>query len=151
MENLFNQKDFVAIVDRLNSINQLSERKWGKMDVNQMIVHLKDQLDIALGNKAAKAQGPYILRTIWGKWLAIYIVPWRKGKESTPKEMDALLNGAVITDFESDKHLLISRIQEFVSITGDFSPHPFFGKLNTKDWGRLAWKHLNHHLMQFGA
>lgn len=151
MENLFNQKDFDAIVARLDSINQFSERKWGKMDVNQMIVHLKDQLDIALGNKAAKAQGPFIFRTIVGRWLAIYALPWRKGKEITAKEMDALLNGAIITDFESDKHLLLLRLKEFISTTTGFSPHPFFGKLNNKDWGRLAWKHLNHHLLQFSA
>jgi hypothetical protein len=151
MENLFNQKDFDAIVARLNSISQFSERKWGKMDVNQMVVHLKDQLDIALGNKSAKAQGPFILRTIMGRWLALYALPWRKGKEVTAKEMDALLNGAIITDFESDKDLLLTRLMEFISTNSGFSPHPFFGNLSNKDWGRLAWKHLNHHLLQFSA
>jgi hypothetical protein len=151
MENLFNQKDFDAIVERLNSISQFSERKWGMMDVNQMVVHLKDQLDIALGNKSAKAQGPFILRTVMGRWLALYALPWRKGKEVTAKEMDALLNGAIITDFESDKDLLLTRLMEFISTNAGFSPHPFFGNLSNKDWGRLAWKHLNHHLLQFSA
>jgi hypothetical protein len=151
MENLFNQKDFDAIVARLNSISQFSQRKWGKMDINQMVVHLKDQLDIALGNKSAKAQGPFILRTVMGRWLALYALPWRKGKEVTAKEMDALLNGAIITDFESDKDLLLTRLMEFISTNDGFSPHPFFGKLSNKDWGRLAWKHLNHHLLQFSA
>jgi hypothetical protein len=64
--------------------------------------------------------------------------------------MDASVNGMIITDFESDKHLLLIRIKEFTSATS-FSPHPFFGKLGNKDWGRLAWKHINHHLVQFGA
>lgn len=150
MENLFNQKDYEAIILRFNSITPLSERTWGRMDVNQMVVHLKDQLDIALGNKPAAAQGPVILRTMVGRWMALYFVPWRKGKEATPKEMDASKNGMIITDFESDKHLLIIRIKEFISAPG-FAPHPFFGKINNKDWGRLAWKHINHHLLQFGA
>lgn len=120
------------------------------MDVNQMVVHLKDQLDIALGNKTAKAQGPLILRTVIGRYLALYILPWRKGKEITPKEMDAANNGMIITDFESDKDLLLVRIKEFI-LAAHFSPHPFFGQINKKDWGRLAWKHINHHLLQFGA
>lgn len=150
MENLFNQKDYEKIIQRFNSITPLSDRVWGKMDVNQMVVHLKDQLDIALGIKAAKAQGPLILRTTVGRWLVLYVLPWRKGKEVTPKEMDASINGMIITDFESDKHLLLMRIKQFTVASG-FSPHPFFGKLGKKDWGRLAWKHINHHLLQFGA
>ncbi len=150
MENLFIQKDYEAIVLRINSISPLSERQWGKMEVNQMVVHLKDQLDIALGNKPATAQGPIILRTIIGRRLALYLLPWIKGKLKTPKEMDALKNGIIITDFESDKHLLLMRMEEFVSAKG-FASHPFFGKINNKDWGRLAWKHINHHLLQFGA
>lgn len=150
MENLLNQKDCEKIIRRMNTITPFSEKLWGKMDVNQMIVHLKDQLDIALGIKVAKAQGPLILRTMVGRNLALYFLPWRKGKEATPKEMDASLNGMIITDFESDKHLLLSRIKEF-EVAASFYPHPFFGKLGNKDWGRLAWKHINHHLLQFGA
>lgn len=150
MENLLNQKDCEKIVQRFNSITSLSERLWGRMDVNQMVVHLKDQLDIALGIKAAKAQGPLLYRTMLGRWFVFYLLPYRRGKEVTPKEMDATLNGTIITDFESDKHLLLTRIKEF-TMANDFSPHPFFGKISKKDWGRLAWKHINHHLLQFGA
>jgi hypothetical protein len=29
--------------------------------------------------------------------------------------------------------------------------HPFFGPLTHAGWGRLAWKHLDHHLRQFGC
>jgi hypothetical protein len=150
MENLFNQKDYDALILRINSITPLSERLWGKMEVNQMVVHLKDQLDIALGNKPATAQGPLILRTLLGRRLALYILPWRKGKEKTPREMDAMANGIIVTEFESDKHLLFIRLEEFVAANG-FAAHPFFGKISNKDWGRLAWKHINHHLLQFGA
>ena len=120
------------------------------MEVNQMVVHLKDQLDIALGNKTAIAQGPAIFRTIVGKFLVLYLVPWRKGKEVTPREMDAFKNGSTVAGFEIDKHLLMVRLKEFISASG-FSPHPYFGKLNKKEWGRLAWKHFNHHLLQFGV
>ena len=29
--------------------------------------------------------------------------------------------------------------------------HPFFGPLTSAEWDRLQWKHLDHHLRQFGA
>lgn len=150
MKNLLNKKDSKEIITRFQSITTLSEGLWGKMEVHQMVVHIKDQLDIALGNKAAKAQGPLILRTIIGRLLALYVLPWRKGRETTPREMDALLNKSIITDFESDKHLFLERIKEFIA-AADYYPHPFFGQLNNRSWGRLAWKHINHHLLQFGA
>ena len=151
MENIFNPNDYQAIVLRFNNITPLSQHAWGKMDVDQMVVHLKDQLDIALGNKPAMAQGPVVLRTFIGRWIALYLAPWPKSKLDTPREMNASLNGMIVTDFESDKHLLLIRLNEFITAPAGFAAHPFFGKINNKDWGRLVWKHLNHHLLQFGA
>jgi hypothetical protein len=29
--------------------------------------------------------------------------------------------------------------------------HPMFGELNQKQWGKLIYIHLNHHLNQFGV
>jgi len=31
------------------------------------------------------------------------------------------------------------------------SPRCFFGKLSGKEWGELMYKHIDHHLRQFGA
>jgi len=30
-------------------------------------------------------------------------------------------------------------------------PHPFFGKMNIAEWDGLTWKHIDHHLKQFGV
>ena len=30
-------------------------------------------------------------------------------------------------------------------------PHPFFGPLTAAEWDLLQWKHLDHHLRQFGV
>src|SRR5450432_3113206 len=98
MENLFNQKDREAIILRFNAITPQSERLWGKMEVNQMVVHVKDQLDIAMGNKRSKGQGPFFFRTFVGRWLALYIAPWGKGKQAAQREMDTLKTGIFITD-----------------------------------------------------
>jgi len=29
--------------------------------------------------------------------------------------------------------------------------HPFFGPLTNEEWNALQWKHLSHHLRQFGC
>ena len=32
-----------------------------------------------------------------------------------------------------------------------FSPHPIFGEMNRDEWGKIAYKHIDHHFRQFGV
>jgi hypothetical protein len=57
-------------------------------------------------------------------------------------------------NFEEAKTNLIALVREFMNsgpsgLTKD--PHPFFGKLTSQEWDILMWKHLDHHLRQFGV
>ncbi len=57
-------------------------------------------------------------------------------------------------DFSREKERLKGCIQAFHD-GGEAectqSPHPFFGNLSPGDWSRGMYKHLDHHLRQFGA
>jgi hypothetical protein len=56
--------------------------------------------------------------------------------------------------FESEKQKLTAMINKFQQGgPGKLSqdPHPFFGKLTVDEWDQLQWKHLDHHLRQFGV
>ena len=54
-------------------------------------------------------------------------------------------------EFETERNKLVGMITRFseASITRD--PHPFFGKLTLDEWSKGTWKHLDHHLKQFGV
>ena len=57
-------------------------------------------------------------------------------------------------DFEHTKDQLIVLVQRFTKLGAaglSKDPHPFFGKLTTEEWDLLNWKHLDHHLRQFGV
>jgi hypothetical protein len=63
----------------------------------------------------------------------------------------------IITDprkFEDEKAILIEHIQAF-SNGGPHActrhPNPFFGKLTPDEWARGQYKHIDHHLQQFGV
>ncbi len=62
----------------------------------------------------------------------------------------------IVTDernFEKEKRQLIDMIKRFTS-TADphiVQQHPFFGKMSGNEWAVLAYKHLDHHLRQFGV
>lgn len=56
--------------------------------------------------------------------------------------------------FEEEKLRLIEHVKRFSNdgskgLTQE--PHPFFGKLTSEEWDILQWKHMDHHLRQFGA
>ena len=46
---------------------------------------------------------------------------------------------------------IVSRLSEKGPEGITKEPHPFFGALAPEEWNTLTWKHLDHHLSQFGA
>ena len=57
-------------------------------------------------------------------------------------------------DFAREQEQLKSKLRQFHQ-GGETQctrhPHPFFGPLSPQEWSRGMYKHLDHHLRQFGA
>ena len=49
MNNLYNQSDVVGIIEQLEKLTPNAEKKWGKMDIGQMLAHINVSLETALG------------------------------------------------------------------------------------------------------
>jgi hypothetical protein len=45
----------------------------------------------------------------------------------------------------------IHRLEQYAHFTTPYFVHPFFGKMSKEQVGRMAYKHADHHLRQFGA
>ena len=57
-------------------------------------------------------------------------------------------------DFTAERARLTELIDRFTERGQDAAgkeTHAFFGKLSGKEWGELMYKHIDHHLRQFGA
>ena len=57
-------------------------------------------------------------------------------------------------DFVREKDVLLSYVDRFITVGPEIitnKTHPFFGELSLEEWGRLQWKHLDHHLRQFSV
>jgi hypothetical protein len=147
--NIFNQTDFDEIKKRLDKLDANSPRLWGKMQVNEMLEYSCLQLKLALGEmEGIKNEGSFLLRTSFGRWLGLYGPNWKKGT-NTPAQMNIVAQHIKAATFNVEKATLLNYLENFRN-KSDFNQHPFFGKLHKKDWGRLVWKHLDHHLRQFG-
>lgn len=146
MPTLLNSTDREALVTRLRRLQPSSKPDWGTFTAPKMVCHLADALRIGLGDLPAKRVDTLPSRTLL-KWLVVYspLSPPR-GKIDTAPEM--LSTGpATWAEDVATVELLIERI----ATTPTTATHPAFGPLSHTGWGRLSWKHLDHHLRQFGC
>lgn len=57
-------------------------------------------------------------------------------------------------DFDEEKESLLKTLDEYLLCFQNKNlpdQHVLFGKMQSKDWGFLEYKHLHHHLKQFGV
>ena len=117
------------------------------MNAPQMLAHVADQIRMGLGQIPARnGSGLY---SVWPmNYLAIYVVPWPHGAKG-PIEAFTTKPKA----WDSDREALIALIDKFCDAKqqAKWPEHPLFGKLSGKDWAALSYKHLSHHLGQFGV
>ena len=134
------------LLARFEKLTAEARPAWGSMNAAQMLAHLADTLKTAMGTKTATVV-PSALSNPIVRTLIIYYLPWPKGAPSPP---EFIRNHE--ENFEDNLTALRGTLEEFVS-TGEnarHKPHPSFGQLSGKAWGRLVYRHLDHHLRQFG-
>jgi hypothetical protein len=149
--NIFTPNDFDRICHRIDKLSSGNNRRWGTMSLTQMMAHCSIQLELALDSKKTnKLEGPGIMRTHLGRYLALYVLPWVPGLPA-PEKMNTSKNDFNGLVFEEERKRLLHLLKKLRSYSGELNAHPFFGLLNRKDWGRLVWKHLDYHLRQFSA
>jgi hypothetical protein len=120
---------------------------WGKLTASRMLAHISDQIRMALGDVSAR-RGSGLL-SIWPvNYLMIYVVPWPHGAKGP---VEAFTTKPATWDGDIDQ--LLALIRRFCEKHQERSwpEHPLFGKLSGKDWAALSYKHLTHHLRQFGV
>ncbi len=149
MKTLFQKEAVDEIVERINKLKPETQRLWGKMSVNQMLAHCSVGMKTASGELFLKSS--FLLRLIGGlfKSQTTNNKPISKSSPTHP--------GFIIGDtegFEKEKQTLISLINQFHK-GGESkcttNPHAFFGKLTPTQWSSQMYKHINHHLTQFGV
>ncbi len=134
------------LLARIDKLTPESRPAWGSMNAAQMLAHLADPLKTAMGTKPV-AVVPGALSNPIVRTLVIYYLPWPKGAPAPP---EFIRNHE--ENFGDNLTALRGTLEEFVA-TGEnanHKPHPSFGQLSGKAWGRLVYRHLDHHLRQFG-
>lgn len=150
MKNFFEVSNRRGLLDRLDGLRPDAAHLWGKMDVAQMCAHCAIALEVAAGD-VPKTQA------FIGKVLAPFVKKkFLHGTEPLSKNSptDPTFVVSDSRDFAREKARLVEiakRFGEAGAAAADRRMHSFFGRLTGEEWGVLMYKHLDHHLRQFGA
>lgn len=151
MGNVLNIKDFEEIKIRIADLKRDDLPIWGKMNVGEMLCHTADQIKLATGEIKSEDRSKFISRTLV-KRLILMGMKAPKGKVETLAEVNPHKLGSKPVNFDSDRDYLLRKLQEFIDFNeNEVKPHALFGKLSKKQWGKIIYAHLDHHLNQFGS
>lgn len=147
-QTLWNEADSASLRTRLSKLSTKSPRQWGTMNVGQMLRHIDIAYKNAIGEiRVAKNPMAFFVSLKPVKWLMIQGLPFQKNLP-TAKEYKSTPN----VDFGAAYDTFLNTFDRITreSRTLKFVEHPIFGRLTFDEWGILLYKHLDHHLKQFG-
>lgn len=149
MKTLFQKEIVDEIYGRINKLTPQRQRVWGKMNVEQMFAHCSVGIKSASGELVL--QSPIFLRMI-GSMLKSQTTNDKLFRKNSPTHEKFIIGST--EGFEKEKQILFALIQKFHDggeAKSTSNPHAFFGKLTPTQWGSLMYKHIDHHLRQFGV
>jgi Protein of unknown function (DUF1569) len=149
MKNLFERETVEEIIVRIDKLQPTAQRHWGKMDVAQMLAHCSAGMDMASGRLN-------LPRAFIGRVLGPFVKPIYSNEKpfsrNNPTAKELVFSKPC--DFLREQQQLRVKVRQFHE-GGEAQctrhPHPFFGTLTPQEWSRGMYKHLDHHLRQFGA
>ena len=148
MKTIFETDIRAAIVERVRRLTPDAQPHWGRLDAPKLLCHLGDQLRMGLGDiPTTPVPGP--LRHPPFKQLVLYWLPWPRGKAEAPKE-DFTTFASTWDEEVQNLENLIDRFAHQDPVAS-WPPNPVFGSRSGRAWGVLSYRHLDHHLRQFGV
>ena len=147
MKSIFNSRDHLELHERVQRLTTSQKPQWGTMTPLQMVAHLSDSLRMASGElEVAPKKVP--LRFAPLKQLVLYLLPMPKGVPTSPELVRRKPGdwSEEIAGLREELNGLVERGAEALAAS-----HPAFGKLSAKQWGVLIYRHMDHHLKQFGV
>lgn len=150
IKNLFDLPIVNEIVDRINRLTADTKPLWGRMSVSQMLAHCNVTYEMVYDDIHPKPNTfmKFILKLLV-KSKVVSEKPYAHNLRTAPS---FLIKDE--KEFEKEKARLIAYIRK----TQKLGPSHFdgkeshsFGKLAKQEWNNMFYKHLDHHLSQFGV
>lgn len=150
LPNVFSEKISREVIQRINQLEPATVPVWGKMSVDQMLAHCNVSYEMVYENVHAK---PNFLMKIM---LKLFVKPMVTGtgpyKHNSPTAPAFVIKTK--KDFDEERKRLIGYVRMTQQLGEDYFDNKIsdsFGKLSKDQWNNYFYKHLDHHLSQFGV
>ncbi len=150
MKHLFERSAVAEVKARLQHLRPDSPRQWGKMNAAQAVEHCARGFELALGDRRPP-------RLLIGRLIGWAVKPLALGNDDPMGRNSPTVPGIEVADarvLDVARKRLVTLIDRAVAAgPSGFTTHPhsFFGRLTPDEWAVLMYKHLDHHLRQFGV
>jgi Protein of unknown function (DUF1569) len=150
MKNIFEAATVAEVKERMAQLRPDSARLWGKMNAPQALAHCSAGVELALGDKKPP-------RVLAGRVFGWIVKPLALKDDAPMRRNSPTIPDLVIQDERDlgrERERLAGLIDRFAAgwPSGCTQhPHSFFGPLTPDEWAILMYKHLDHHLRQFGV
>jgi hypothetical protein len=150
MKNLYEAERVKEVKQRLSQLTSSSVRQWGKMSSAQALAHCSIGVEWAVGDRIPS-------RMFLGQIIGRMVKPMVLGNDKPMGRNSPTAKELVVQDDRDlgrERERLYGLIDRFAA-AGPAGctkhPHSFFGRLTPEEWATLLYKHLDHHLRQFGV
>ena len=147
MKSLFEVEPRAEILRRLAGLRPDSPRRWGSLTPAQIVIHCLDTFDYTFGVKDTEPpKGP--MQSGLARWMVIDSpLPWPRGVRTAPQFFESEPRA-----FDDDLAKLRACVERFSQgkSHATWGRSPMLGALTAEQWSRLQYRHLDHHLRQFG-
>jgi hypothetical protein len=149
MKSLFEEEAYQEVLGRLHNLTAESNPLWGKMNAGQMLRHCQFPLETALGKKTLDKPNFFMKLIMKSFKTSMYNDKAWKKNMPTPRPFQVTDQ----RDFVKEQQDLEALVAEFHHTKDhkEREPHPAFGHFTYDQWGQMQYKHLDHHLRQFGV
>ena len=150
LPNIFSKDISEKIIQRIDNLKPNTQPSWGKMNVSQMLAHCNVTYEMVYEDKHPKPN--FFMKAMMKSFVKKIVTsgkPYKRNSQTAPAFM--------IKDsrnFETEK----SRLVDYIDKTQKLGANNFdnkeshsFGKLSVNEWNNMFYKHLDHHLNQFGV
>ena len=150
MKSLFETARVDELKGRVALLTPQSPRQWGKMNAAQAMAHCAMGFELPSGQRKPP-------RALIGRLIGGIIKPLALGDDKPMRRNSPTVKGLVIVDerdLATERERLCLAIDRFAAAGRSgctAHPHSFFGRLTPDEWAILMYKHVDHHLRQFGV
>jgi hypothetical protein len=150
MKNLYEAATVEEVKGRAARLGPKCERQWGKMNAPQALAHCSAGLEWATGEVVPP-------RMFFGSILGRILKPMVLGNDEPMRRNSPTAKSLVIADerdLRKEQERFVGLVDRFAGLGPEGCtrhPHSFFGRLTPQEWATLMYKHVDHHLRQFGV